>query len=93
MTFMIPPNAGCNREVSDWGKAGLYDKTKNFMSTDPQWVDVGKQNAGNMEQPPAGINFALQPTSPARGKGKVQPWMPATAIDLGACPSSLTVCP
>ena len=93
MTFMIPPNAGCNGEVSDRGKAGLYDKTKNFMSTDPQWVDVGKQNAGNMEQPPAGINFALQPTSPARGKGKVQPWMPATAIDLGACPSSLTVCP
>ena len=64
MTFMIPPNAGCNREVSDWGKAGLYDKTKNFMSTDPQWVDVGKQNAGNMEQPPAGINFCFAAYQP-----------------------------
>jgi parallel beta-helix repeat protein len=40
-----------------------------------------------------GDNFALQPGSPAIGYGQTQPYLPASAVDAGACPSTLTTCP
>jgi hypothetical protein len=92
MTKMSPPNKGCNGEVAAFNGT-VVDPAKNFLNTDPKWINVGKQSAGSMTTPPSGENFALAPDSPARGRGQVQPWMPATATDLGACPGSLSVCP
>ena len=41
----------------------------------------------------AGGNFALQSSSPAINYGLPQTWLPASAIDAGACHRSRTTCP
>jgi len=56
-------------------------------------VNVPFSSPGTDATQPGGTNFALSPGSPAIGYGTVLPWMPATALDSGACPSSLTTCP
>jgi parallel beta-helix repeat protein len=64
----------------------------NQCATDPSWVAVGNTSEGSETTPPRGANFALKPGSPAIGKGLVESYLPASAIDVGACSSSLTVC-
>ena len=41
----------------------------------------------------AGGNFALQATSPVIGYGLLQPWLPLSGTDVGACHRSLSQCP
>jgi parallel beta-helix repeat protein len=53
----------------------------NQCNVDPKFVSV------------TGSNFALQPGSPAIGYGQTQPYLPASAVDAGACPSVLLTCP
>lgn len=53
----------------------------NQCNVDPSFVNV------------TGSNFGLQPGSPAIGYGQPQPYLPASAVDAGACPSSLATCP
>lgn len=63
------------------------------LTTDPKWVSVSTASPGSDSAPPASTNFALASGSPAIGGGVVKSYMPSTAIDVGACPSSLTTCP
>jgi parallel beta-helix repeat protein len=37
-------------------------------------------------------NFALEPSSPAIGKGETETYLPSTSVDVGACPHALTTC-
>jgi parallel beta-helix repeat protein len=71
----------------DWSCTG------NKCMTNPLWVDVGSSSVGTMTAPPAGTNFALQSTSPAIGYGQTRPYLPAQAVDAGACYHTLTSCP
>jgi hypothetical protein len=42
---------------------------------------------------PATANFALQSGSPAIGYGQLQSYLPSSAINGGACSSTLPTCP
>jgi len=53
----------------------------NQCNVDPKLVNV------------TGSNFALQSGSPAIGYGQTQSYLPTSAVDAGACPSTLTTCP
>jgi hypothetical protein len=70
-----------------------YSCTSNACGTDPKWVDVGTTSLGSETTPPSGANFALAAGSPAIGKGQMQPYLPAQAVDIGACSHTLTQCP
>jgi hypothetical protein len=65
----------------------------NIESTAPEWVDVGTSSVGTETTPPVEVNFALAPGSAAIGAGLTEPYLPASSVDLGACPSALTTCP
>jgi hypothetical protein len=67
--------------------------TSNECNTNPNWVDVGATSSGTLMTPPTGANFALQAGSPAVGLGKTEPYLPASAVDVGACAHELTTCP
>jgi hypothetical protein len=56
--------------------------------TDPNQCNVNP-NFVNI----TGSDFALQAGSPAIGYGESEPYLPASAIDAGACPSTFTSCP
>jgi hypothetical protein len=56
-------------------------------------VDVGTTFTGTETTPPSGANFALKPGSPAIGYGQLESYLPAQAVDVGACSSALSVCP
>ncbi len=70
-----------------------YSCTSNKCKTSPGWVDVGTTSAGTETSPPGGANFALAPGSPAIGYGQMQSYLPAQAVDIGACSHTLTTCP
>jgi parallel beta-helix repeat protein len=53
----------------------------NQCNVDPKFVSV------------TGDNFALAPGSLAIGYGEIQTYLPASAVDVGACASTLTSCP
>ena len=53
----------------------------NQCNVDPNFVSV------------TGDNYALAPGSPAIGYGETQPYLPASAVDVGACASTLMTCP
>jgi hypothetical protein len=67
--------------------------SSNKLSTNPMWANVSFSSPGTQLIQPASTNFALSPGSPAIGTGKSLPWMPSSAVDVGACPSQLTTCP
>jgi hypothetical protein len=90
ITDMI--GTGCNGEVSA-GNASLYSAVANKKSTNPMWIDVGNTSFGTDTTQPVGTNFALQPRSPAIGYGLTERYLQAQSIDVGACSSTLAVCP
>jgi hypothetical protein len=53
----------------------------NQCNVDPNFVSV------------TGDNFALSAGSPAVGYGESQAYLPASAKDVGACPSTVSTCP
>ena len=59
----------------------------------PDWINVGNTSAGSETTPPNGTNFGLKSGSPAIGYGLSEPYLPASAIDAGACSSQFTTCP
>lgn len=66
----------------------------NKPATNPLWSNVTFASPGTDTTQPAGHNFALTGSSPAIGYGTTAyGWLPSTAVDAGACPSSLTTCP
>jgi hypothetical protein len=70
-----------------------YSCAANKCATSPAWVSVGTVSTGTATTPPNGQNFALQPGSPAIGYGLTQSYLPLSSVDVGACASSLKVCP
>jgi hypothetical protein len=83
ITDMI--GTGCNDEVTISKGNVSYSAAANKKSTSPMWIDVGNT--------PVGTNFALQPRSPAIGYGLTERYLPAQSVDVGACSSTLAVCP
>ena len=92
ITYMVRPNNSCQGEIGIWN-GDTYSATANKKSTNPMWVDVGNTSPGTENAPPVGANFALQPGSPAIGYGLTETYLPPQSVDVGACSSSLTVCP
>jgi hypothetical protein len=90
ITNMI--GTGCNGEVSA-GDASFYSAAANKKSTNPMWIDVGNTSFATDNTQPVGTNFALQPRSPAIGYGLTERYLPAQSVDVGACSSTLAVCP
>jgi hypothetical protein len=70
-----------------------YSATSNKESTNPMWVDVGNTSPGMENTSSGGINFALRPGSPAIGYGLAEAYLPPQSVDVGACSSSVTICP
>jgi hypothetical protein len=90
ITFMT--GKGCNGEIALFN-GDTYSATANKEATNPMWVNVGTTSQGSETTPPSGTNFALQAGSPAIGYGVPMPYLPASAVDVGACSSTLTTCP
>jgi hypothetical protein len=88
----IVGGTSCQGEVL-MNNGDAYSCTGNKCATDPGWVDVGKTSAGTETTPPSGANFALAAGSPAIGYGQAQSYLPAQAVDVGACSHTLTTCP
>ncbi len=79
-------------EIALWN-GDTYSSTLNQVATNPMWVAVGTTSTGTESTPPSDVNFALQPGSPAIGRGLTETYLPAQSVDLGACSSTLTSCP
>jgi hypothetical protein len=70
-----------------------YSTSQNKTGTNPLWVNLGATTVGTEVTPPVGSNFALGAGSPAIGYGVTKTYLPASAVDAGACASALTTCP
>jgi hypothetical protein len=81
----------CQGEVAVFN-GDTYPVPPNITHTSTRWVNVGNTSVGTERTPPMGRNFALKPGSRAIGAGLTEPYLPASSIDLGACPSALTTC-
>ena len=92
VTYMVTNSPNCGAEIQPYNSQ-TYDKTQNMVATNAQWVNVPFSSPGTESTPPAGTNFALSPGSPAIGYGITKPYLPASSVDAGACPSTLTTCP
>jgi hypothetical protein len=87
-----PATAGCEQGYN----GASYSCTSNKCTSTANksmWVNVGNTSPGSTTNPPVGANFALPANSPAIGYGLTEPYLPASAIDAGACSSALTTCP
>lgn len=74
----------------------FYSSTQNKEATLPGWVNVGNTTFGTDSTQPNGSNFALSGGAAAIGYGsRASPFdfLPASAVDAGACNSALTICP
>ena len=91
ITDMI--GTGCNSEVAIFKGDAPYSATANKESTSPMWINVGNTSFGTENTQPVGTNFALQPGSPAIRYGLTERYLPAQSVDVGACSSTLAVCP
>jgi hypothetical protein len=91
ITDMI--GTGCSGEVAILNGNASYSATANKKSTNPMWIDVGNTSFGTETIQPVDINFALRPGSPAIGYGLTERYLPAQSVDVGACSSTLAVCP
>jgi hypothetical protein len=91
ITDMI--GTGCNGELAILKGNASYSATANKKSTSPMWIDVGSTSFGTETTQPVGTNFALQSDSPAIGYGLTERYLPAQSVDVGACSSTLAVCP
>jgi hypothetical protein len=80
--------AGCNGEIFS---------SLNQSGTSPGFTNVGNSSAGNENTAPVGTNFALGSGSAAIGYGLTsvdgQTFLPAQAVDAGACSSRPATCP
>jgi hypothetical protein len=93
VSFIFGPYApGCGGEVYA-GNGDSYSATANKEATDPMWVNVGNAVSGTETTQPIGANFALMPGSPAIGYGVTKSYLPAQSVDVGACSSTLAMCP
>jgi hypothetical protein len=81
----------CQGEVAVFN-GDTYPVPPNITHTSTGWVNVGNTSVGTERTPPMGRNFALKPGSRAIGAGLIEPYLPASSIDLGACSSALTTC-
>jgi hypothetical protein len=90
ITDMI--GTGCNGEAAMF-KGDAYSAIANKENTSPMWINVGSTSIGTENTRPVGTNFALQPGSPAIRYGITERYLPAQSVDVGACSSSLAVCP
>jgi parallel beta-helix repeat protein len=71
----------------------VFSCTNNMCSVNPMWVSVGNSSPGTEVAQPLAANFALQPGSPAIGKGLRVSYLPPQSVDIGACASTMKVCP
>jgi len=92
ITYMVTSNSRCGEEVPIYNSQ-TYGATQNHEATDPKWVNVTFGSPGSESSPPTGANFALATGSPAIGYGVTKPYLPASSVDAGACPSALVTCP
>jgi hypothetical protein len=83
------PYGGCNAMYN----GDVFSCTENRCGTNPGWVNVGVKYQGTETNPPVGANFALGAKSPAIGAGLTASYLPAQSVDIGACASTLAVCP
>lgn len=75
----------------------IYSATQNKLSTATGWVNVGNTSTGSETTQPVGTNFALTGGSAPIGYGLTsilgQSFLPAQAVDAGACYHTLSTCP
>jgi parallel beta-helix repeat protein len=83
------PYGGCDPM---WG-GDVFSCTSNMCDTSPVWMSVGNSSPGTEISQPLSANFALQPGSPAIGKGLRVSYLIPQSVDIGACPSTMKVCP
>jgi hypothetical protein len=70
-----------------------YSCTSNKCQATINWINVGNTLHGTISSPPNGTNFALGAGSAAIGYGQAKNYLPAQAVDAGACYHTLTSCP
>lgn len=84
-------------DVQGPNDGNVYSSVLNKTAINPLWVDVGNTSDGSESAQPNGVNFALGGSSPAIGFGQTttngQSFLPAQAVDAGACSSTLGSCP
>ncbi len=71
----------------------VFSCTTNLCSVNPMWMSVGNASTGTEIAQPLSANFALQPGSPAIGKGLRVSYLPPQSADIGACASTAKNCP
>lgn len=83
----------CGQGVVGVWNGDTLSATANKIGISPGWVAVGQTSPGTEMAPPVGTNFALAPGSAAIGYGLAESYLPASAVDAGACSSTFKVCP
>jgi hypothetical protein len=93
VTWVGGGNASCQGSDVQAYNGDSFSASLNKTGTNPQWVNVGTTTVGTEVTPPVGVNFALGAGSPAIGYGLAKSYLPASAVDAGACSHALTSCP